>query len=121
MGKPMTEIELNEQIERLLSEGVLLPSAEQRGRGYRREMRERKNDKKMRNISWRYLPRGPYVSAWFDGKTLLHSGCYIRYPRNSKERKMLKRLSEKQCRRAAHLPRKGKKYRRLLDYWWILD
>ena len=121
MGKPMTEIELNEQIERLLSETEQPPMTRQKGRAYRREMHVRKNDKKMRNISWRYLPRGPYVSAWFDGKTLLHSGCYIRYPRNSKERKILKRLSEKQCRRAAHLPRKGKKYRRLLDYWWILD
>jgi len=121
MERPMTEIELNEQIERLLSETEQPQVTKQKGRAYRREMRERKNDKKMQNISWRYLPRGPYVSAWFDGKTLLHSGCYIRYPRNSKERKMLKRLSEKQCRRSAHLPRKGKKYRRLLDYWWILD
>ena len=121
MGKPMTEIELNEQIERLVSEGTPLSLTGQRGRGYRREMHVRKNDRKMQNISWRYLPCGPYVSAGFDGKTLLHSGFYIKYPRNSKERKILKRLSEKQCRRATHLPRKGKKYRRLLDYWWTLD
>lgn len=125
MGKLMTEIELNEQIERIeaLRIEMLTPSPDRRtGAAYRREMRTRKNDALMRALfSRRYIPRAPYVDWGFDGPTLLHSGYYIKYPHSSKEKKLLKRLTSKRCRRECMLPLKGKQYRRTLDYWWILD
>lgn len=121
MVKPMTEIELNEQIERLLTEPAYIRSVRQTGPAYRREMGVRKSDKRMQAISHHYIPRGPFVNWSFDGSTLFHSGYYIKYPRSSKEKKFLKKLTSKRVRRALDLPMKGKQYRRLLDYWWILD
>lgn len=121
MVKPMTEIELNEQIERLLTEPAYIRSVRQTGPAYRREMGVRKSDKRMQAISHHYIPRGPFVNWSFDGSTLFHSGYYIKYLRSSKEKKLLKKLTSKRVRRALDLPMKGKQYRRLLDYWWILD
>lgn len=121
MVKPMTEIELNEQIERLLTEPAYIRSVRQTGSAYRREMGVRKSDKRMQAISHHYIPRGPFVNWSFDGSTLFHSGYYIKYPRSSKEKKLLKKLTSKRVRRALDLPMKGKQYRRLLDYWWMLD
>ena len=121
MVKPMTEIELNEQIERLLTEPAYIRSVRQTGPAYRREMGVRKSDKRMQAISHHYIPRGPFVNWSFDGSTLFHSGYYIKYPRSRKEKKLLKKLTSKRVRRALDLPMKGKQYRRLLDYWWILD
>ncbi|MGM9602772.1 MAG: hypothetical protein ACI3W5_14470 [Faecousia sp.] len=120
----MTETELNEQIERIEALRIeMLPPSPGRltGAAYRREMRTRKNDALVRAVSRRYIPRAPYVDWGFDGPTLLHSGYYIKYPRSSKEKKLLKRLTSKRCRRECTLPLKGKRYRRILDYWWILD
>ena len=121
MVKPMTEIELNEQIERLLTEPAYIRSVRQTGSAYRREMGVRKSDKRKQAISHHYIPRGPFVNWSFDGSTLFHSGYYIKYPRSSKEKELLKKLTSKRVRRALDLPMKGKQYRRLLDYWWILD
>lgn len=121
MVKPMTEIELNEKIESLLTESDSIQPVRRTGTAYRREMGVRKNDKRMRAISRHYIPRGPFVDWGFDGSTLLHSGYYIKYPRNSKEKKLRKRLTSKRVRRELSLPLKWKQYQRLLDYWWILD
>lgn len=121
MVKSMTEIELNERIESLLSDSASIRTGRRTGSAYRREMSVRKNDKRMRAVSRHYIPRGPFVDWAFDGSTLLHSGYYIKYPRNSKEKKLLKKLTSKRVRRAHDLPLKGKQYQRLLDYWWILD
>lgn len=44
MVKPMTEIELNEKIENLLTESAPVQSSRRTGSAYRREMRIRKND-----------------------------------------------------------------------------
>ena len=121
MVKLMTETELNAQIDILLTEPAPKQSARRTGAAYRREMGIRKTDKRMRALSRHYIPRGPFVDWSFDGTTLLHSGYYIKYPRNSKEKKLLKRLTSKRVRRTLELPLKGKQYQRLLDYWWILD
>ena len=121
MVKLMTEIELNAQIESLLTEQAQQSPGRRTGAAYRREMCIRKNDALMQIVTRRYIPRGAYVDWEFDGSTLYHSGYYIKHPRDSKEKKLLKRLTSKRCRRAMTLPHKGKQYRRLLDYWWILD
>ena len=77
MVKPMTEIELNKKIENLLTESA--PRQPSR----RREMRIRKNDALMRIVTRKYVPHAGYIDYGFDGDTLLHSGKYIKYPKNS--------------------------------------
>ena len=117
----MTEIELNEQIEKLLTEEPLLPDKDRTTSARRREIGIRKRDALMRKVSRHYVPFGPYVHYEFEGKTLLHSGFYIMYPRKTKARKFYKRLTSKRLRHATEVQRKGNQYRLVLDYWWELD
>ena len=81
--KPMTEIELNEKIENLLTESAPRQPSRRTGSAYRREMRIRKNDALMRIVTRKYVPHAGYIDYGFDGDTLLHSGKYIKYPKNS--------------------------------------
>lgn len=83
MVKPMTEIELNKKIENLLTESVPRQPSRRTGSAYRREMRIRKNDALMRIVTRKYVPHAGYIDYGFDGDTLLHSGKYIKYPKNS--------------------------------------
>ena len=77
MVKPMTEIELNEKIENLLTESAPVQSSRRTGSAYRREMRIRKNDALMRIVTRKYVPHAGYIDYGFDGDTLLHSGKYL--------------------------------------------
>ena len=90
MVKPMTEIELNEKIENLLTESVLRQPSRRTGSAYRREMRIRKNDALMRIVTRKYVPHAGYIDYGFDGDTLLHSGKYIKYPKNSNCQRWMK-------------------------------
>lgn len=83
MVRPMTEIELNEEIENLLTESAAGQPSRRTGSAYRREMRIRKNDALMRIVTRKYVPHAGYIDYGFDGDTLLHSGKYIKYPKNS--------------------------------------
>ena len=83
MVKPMTEIELNKKIENLLTESATRQPSRRTGSAYRREMRIRKNDALMRIVTRKYVPHAGYIDYGFDGDTLLHSGKYIKYPKNS--------------------------------------
>ena len=83
MVKPMTEIELNKKIENLLTESAAGQPSRRTGSAYRREMRIRKNDALMRIVTRKYVPHAGYIDYGFDGDTLLHSGKYIKYPKNS--------------------------------------
>ena len=56
----------------------------------------------------------------FEGKTLLHTGKYIKYPKNSRRQRWLKRVSSKKVRIYPDLPQKGNSYRKVFDYWWSL-
>ena len=76
----MTEIELNEQIETLLTDPAPQKINQHSGTAYRREMRFRKNDRLMRIITRSYVPHTGYIDYGFDGDTLLHSGKYIKSP-----------------------------------------
>ena len=120
----MTETGLNAQIRQTEALRIeLLPPSPRRptGAAYRREMQARKNDALVRAVSRRYIPGVPYVDRGFGGPPLLHSGYYIKYPRSSKKKKRLKRLTGKRCRRERSLPLKGNQYRRVLNRWLILD
>lgn len=120
MVKPMTEIELNEKIENLLTESAPRQPSRRTGSAYRREMRIRKNDALMRIVTRRYVPHAGYIDYGFDGNTLLHSGKYIKYPKNSNCQRWMKRETRRKFRNCQDLPRKGNYYRRLFDYWWTL-
>ena len=120
MGKPMTEIELNEKIENLLTESAPRQPSRRTGSAYRREMRIRKNDALMRIVIRRYVPHAGYIDYGFDGDTLLHSGKYIKYPKNSNCQRWMKRETSRKSRNCRDLPRKGNYYRRLFDYWLTL-
>jgi len=118
--KPMTEIELNERIDALLSENPTQQKEGQSSRPHSREMRVHKDDRLLRIISRHYVPHAGYVDWGFDGRTLLHSGKYIKYPKNSNCQRWMKRLTSKKARRCPELMGKGNQYRRLFDYWWTL-
>ena len=83
-------------------------------------MRIRKNDALMRIVTRRYVPHAGYIDYGFDGDTLLHSGKYIKYPKNSNCQRWMKRETSRKFRNCQDLPRKGNYYRRLFDYWWTL-
>lgn len=108
MEKPMTEIELNEKIENLLTESATRQPSRRTGSAYRRGMRIRKNDALMRIVTRRYVPHAGYIDYGFDGNTLLHSGKYIKYPKNSNcQRWMKQETSRKRFGTVRIYPERG--------------
>lgn len=116
----MTEIELSERIEALLTENPVQQKAGQGHKSYSREMQVRKEDRLLQIISQSYRPHAGYVDWDFSGPTLLRSGKYIKYPKNSSCQRWMKRLTSKKARHCPELKDKGNRYRRLFDFWWTL-
>ena len=65
-----------------------------------------------------YAPHRGYIDWGFTGKTLLHSGKHIKYPKNSEKQKWIKTETSRRLRHYKHIPKKGNTYRKLFDYWW---
>jgi len=122
----MTEIELNKHLADLtvsLSKNPGPTACGQRrsGRQYRREKRIEKSDRLLAIIQLSgYAPHRGYVDCGFKGRTLLHTGKYIKYPKNSSCQRWIKRATSKKVRACPDLPPKGNRYRRRFDYWWTL-
>ena len=118
----MTEIELNEQIAALLGSTEQMSATKRRtSRQYRRRKGQEKSDRRLAIVQLSgYAPHRGYVDWGFEGRTLLHTGKYIKYPKNSKCQRWLKRVSSKKVRSCPCLPRKGNGYRKVFDYWWSL-
>ena len=118
----MTETELNEQLAALLEKSEKEPDRQRRtGRQYRRRKGQEKSDRRLAIVQLSgYAPHRGYVDRGFEGRTLLHTGKYIKYPKNSKCQRWLKRVSSKKVRSCPCLPRKGNGYRKVFDYWWSL-
>ena len=118
----MTEPELNERLAALWENSEKNPSCRRwTGRQYRRRKGQEKSDRLLAIIQTaRYGPHRGYVDWDFEGKTLLHTGKYIKYPKNSKCQRWLKRVSSKKVRAYPYLPQKGNGYRKVFDYWWSL-
>ena len=118
----MTETELNEQLAALLENSEKKTSHLRRtGRRSRRRKGQEKTDRRLAIIQLSgYAPHRGYVDWNFEGKTLLHTGYYIKYPKNSKCQRWLKRISGKRVRAYPCLPQKGNGYRKVFDYWWML-
>ena len=121
-GKRMTEIELNEQLAALLKSSEKEPGhPRQTGRRYRRRKEQEKTDRRLAIIQLSgYAPHRGYVDWDFEGRGLLHTGKYIKYPKSSKCQHWLKRVSSKKVGAYPCLPQKGNGYRKVFDYWWTL-
>ena len=118
----MTETELNEQLAALLEKSEKEPNCQRRtGRQYRRRKRQEKSNRRLAIVQLSgYAPHRGYMDCDFQGRTLLHTGKYIKYPKNSKCQRWLKRVSGKKVRACPNLPKKGNGYRKVFDYWWSL-
>lgn len=118
----MTETELNEQLAMLFENPEKEPNHLRRtGRQYRRRKRREKSNRRLAIVQLSgYAPHRGYVDCDFQGRTLLHTGKYIKYPKNSKCQRWLKRVSGKKVRACPNLPKKGNGYRKVFDYWWSL-
>lgn len=118
----MTETALNERIAELQENDS--GTAHQRQKEYRRLRRiidVRKTDALLRVINYGgYAPHRGYIDWGFSGRTLLHTGKYIKYPKNSNCQRWIKRETSRRIRRCRDVPVKGNYYRRLFDYWWTL-
>lgn len=118
----MTETELNERIDEIREADKSEEHQKKKSRArLRRARRVQKNDRLLRIINYGgYAPHRGYVDWGFDGKTLLHSGKYIKYPKNSNCQRWIKRETSRRLRSCRSIPVKGNYYRRLFDYWWTL-
>lgn len=118
----MTETALNEKIDELQENNS--ETAHQRQKERRRLRRIigiRKTDNLLRIINYGgYAPPRGYIDWGFSGRTLLHTGEYIKYPNNSNCQRWIKRDTSRRIRRCRDVPVKGNYYRRLFDYWWTL-
>ena len=118
----MTETVLNGKLAELPGS----ESAEERQRlinrrRMRRATKVKKNDDLLQIINYGgYAPHRGYIDWGFNEKTLLHSGKYIKYPKNSNCQKWMKRETSRRVRSCKEVPPKGNFYRRLFDYWWTL-
>ena len=117
----MTETELSERIAELLTDSDAVHQKEKSRRRNRRTSKIHKNDSLLQIINLGgYAPHRGYIDWGFDGKTLLHTGKYIKYPKNSNCQKWMKRETGRRVRNCRDVPAKGNFYRRLFDYWWTL-
>lgn len=95
-----------------------IDGAEKTRRTYRRLMRKQKREKRIEIISRdEYNPTAGRVSRGSGGER--PDRVFIKYPKNSKRQKQLKRYSNKIARRK-DIPCKGNGYRKWLDYCWKL-
>ena len=117
----MTETELSKELEKILTSDATEHLERKCRRRMRRIIKVRKDDALLRIINTGcYAPNRGYIDWGFDGRTLLHSGKYIKYPKNSRCQRWMKRKTSKIYRKHLELPQKGNHYRRLFDYWWTL-
>lgn len=118
----MTETALNEKIAELPgNESAEEWQQAKSQRRLRRINRFRKNDRLLRIVNLGgYAPHRGYIDWGFDGETLLHSGKYIKYPKNSNCLRWIKQETSRRIRNCSDVPTKGNYYRRLFDYWWTL-
>lgn len=114
----MTETALNEKLAELAgSESVKERQKLINRRRMCRAAGIKKNDDLLRIINYGgYAPHQGYIDWGFDGKTLLHSGKHIKYPKNSNCQKWMKRQTSRRIRNCKEVSPKGNFYRRLFDY-----
>ena len=102
----MTETALNERIAELQENDS--ETAHQRQKVRRRLRRitgVRKTDYLLRIINYGgYAPHRGYIDWGFSGRTLLHTGEYIKYPKNSNCQRWIKRETSRRIRKCSDVP-----------------
>ena len=118
----MTETALNERIAALQEiDASAVRQREKARHRLRRVSKIQKNDDLLLIINYGgYAPHRGYIDRGYDGLTLLHSGKYIKYPKNSNCQSWMKKQTSRRIRSCRDVPVKGNYYRRLFDYWWTL-
>jgi len=118
----MTETALNERIAALQEiDASAVRQREKARHRLRRVSKIQKNDDLLLIINYGgYAPHRGYIDWGHDGLTPLHSGKYIKYPKNSNCQSWMKKQTSRRIRSCRDVPVKGNYYRRLFDYWWTL-
>jgi hypothetical protein len=90
------------------------------GREYRKMMKLKKKKSLIEIINRRYIPWAGWID-WgeVDGKWV-QTGKFVKYPKSSNTQRYLKKVSNKKVRKAQDL-KSGRSYRKIIEYWWILD
>lgn len=100
--------------------GEWIPEAHLRSKNRRRLRRVRdiqKSDRLLHIINYgNHATHRRYIDWGFDGRTLLHTGKYIKYPKNSRSQSWIKLETSRRIRSCRNAPAKGNFYRRLFDY-----
>lgn len=114
----MTESESSEKIAGLVENESSEAHLRSKNRRRLRRVRDiQKSDRLLRIINYDgYAPHRGYIDWGFDGRTLLHTDKYIKYPKNSNCQRWIKRDSSRRIRNCWDAPAKGNFYRRLFDY-----
>lgn len=112
----MTETALNERIVELQeNESEAAHQWQKVRRRLRRDTNIRKTDNLLRIINYGgYAPHRGYIDWGFSGRTLLHTGKYIKYPKNSNCQRWIKRETSRRIRRCRDVPAKGNYYLSLI-------
>ena len=118
----MTESELREKIAGLVENESSESHLRSKNRRRLRRVRDiQKSDRLLHIINYgNHATHRGYIDCGFDGRMLLHTGKYIKYPKNSNRQRLCKKASNARVRRYMDLPCKGNSYRRVFDYWWTL-
>ena len=101
----MTESELREKITGFPENEFF--EAHLRSKGHRRLRRYQdiqKSDRLLRIINYGgYAPYHGYIDWGFDGQTMLHTGKYIKYPKDSNCQRWIKRGTSRRSRRCRNV------------------
>lgn len=114
----MTESELREKIAGLVENESSEAHLRSKNRRRLRRVRDiQKSDGLLHIINYgNHATYRRYIDWGFDGRTLLHTGKYIKYPKNSRSQSWIKLETSRRIRSCRNAPAKGNFYRRLFDY-----
>lgn len=109
----MTESELREKIAGLVENESSEAHLRSKNRRRLRRVRDiQKSDGLLHIINYgNHATHRRYIDWGFDGRTLLHTGKYIKYPKNSRSQSWIKLETSRRIRSCRNAPAKGNFYR----------
>lgn len=114
----MTESESSEKIAGLVENESSEAHLRSENRRRLRRVRDiQKSDRLLHIINYGgCAPHRGYIDWGFDGRTLLHTGKYIKYPKNSRGQRWIKRETSRRIRSCRNTQAKGNFYRHFFAY-----
>jgi hypothetical protein len=89
-----------------------------RGRDYRRTVASDKKNRRIKILmDYNHMSRIGSIECNFVNGVWKPTGTHIKYPKNSKMQKYLKKQSRRKVRRSEPYP-KGNSYRKCMEYHW---